>query len=135
MAACVLDASMAAAWWLPDESTPHTEAVLDAVSASAAIAPRLWAYELRNIVLLAVRRQRIGNMQAAEVLADLRSFRIVLADPLSYDGVFTLAADHGLTFYDAAYLDLAIREGLPLASLDKELNRAAAQAGVALFQP
>ena len=61
--------------------------------------------------------------------------RVTLADPLSYDGVFALAAAHDLTFYDAAYLDLAIREALPLASLDRQLNEAAGKAGVTLFKP
>jgi len=58
-----------------------------------------------------------------------------LADPVSYDVVFGLADRHGLTVYDAAYLDLALREGLPLASLDKALCKAAGNSGVALFQP
>jgi len=58
-----------------------------------------------------------------------------LTDPLSYDGVFSLADRHGLTVYDAAYLDLALREGLPLASLDNELCKAAGNSDVALFQP
>jgi predicted nucleic acid-binding protein len=58
-----------------------------------------------------------------------------LTDPASYDGVFSLADRHGLTVYDAAYLDLALREGLPLASLDHALCQAADNSGVAMFQP
>jgi predicted nucleic acid-binding protein len=58
-----------------------------------------------------------------------------LADPLSYDAVFHLAERHGLTVHDTAYLDLALREGLPLASLDQALCKAALDSGVVLFQP
>lgn len=58
-----------------------------------------------------------------------------LTDPRSYDGVFAVADRHGLTVYDAAYLDLALREGLPLASLDTALRNAAAKSGVLLFEP
>ncbi|MBL8291700.1 MAG: type II toxin-antitoxin system VapC family toxin [Bryobacterales bacterium] len=57
-----------------------------------------------------------------------------LADPVSYDGVFDLANRHGLTVYDAAYLDLALRAGLPLASLDNALCNAARRCGVGLIQ-
>ena len=60
---------------------------------------------------------------------------IHLRDPFSYDAVFQIADRHGLTVYDAAYLDLAVRERLPIASLDGALMRAAAQSGVETFQP
>jgi predicted nucleic acid-binding protein len=68
-------------------------------------------------------------------LESIRGLPIRLADPVSYDGVFSLADRHGLTVCDAAYLDLALREGLPLVSLDNALCKAAGNSGVALFQP
>jgi predicted nucleic acid-binding protein len=132
----VIDSSVAAAWCFRDEATEYTEKLLDAVSGfTDAMAPRLWAYEVRNSVLTAVRRKRISRLDAEEFLQLLPDLRIRLTDPLSYDKLFELAERHGLTVYDAAYLDLALREGLPLATLDGALIRAAANAGVAVFQP
>lgn len=136
MAALVIDSSLAAAWCFPDERTDYTNAILRAVSAPLeAVAPRLWAYEVRNSILMGLRRKRITHADAQEFFESLKGLPIRLADPVSYDGVFSLADRHGLTVYDAAYLDLALREGLPLASLDHALCKAAGNSGVALFQP
>ena len=135
MAALVVDASIAAAWCFPDERTDYANGVLLAVSAVEAVAPRLWAYEVRNSVLMGLRRKRITQGDAQEFLESIKGLPVRLADPVSYDGVFRLADRHGLTVYDAAYLDLALREGLPLASLDNALCKAAGNSGVALFQP
>lgn len=98
-----------------------------------ALVPRLWAYEIRNSVLMGVRRNRITASQAAEFLDLLRLLPIRLSDPQSYDGVFGLAHANGLTVYDAAYLDLALREQLPLATLDNALSRAAVRHSITLF--
>lgn len=136
MADLVIDASLSAAWCFEDETTDYTEGVLTAVSETAdAIAPRLWAYELRNSILMGVRRKCIERADAQAFLASLPALRFRLIDPLSYDDVFDLAERHGLTVYDASYLDLALREGLPLASLDRELCKAAVKAGITLFKP
>jgi len=135
VAAFVIDASVAASWCFPDERTAETDAVLEALSNSAeAIAPRLWAYEIRNSVLIGIRRKRITSAHAEEFFQDLQSFRIRLVDPPSYKDLFTLATRHDLTIYDAAYLDTALRESLPLASLDKNLIRATERTGLKLFQ-
>lgn len=136
MARLIVDASLACAWCFPDEQTDYTQAILRAVSGSIdALAPRLWAYEVRNGVLTGVRRGRIPRTHAERFLASLSGLRVGLTDPHSYDAVFALVDRHGLTFYDAAYLDLALREGLPLASLDDRLRKAAAKSGVLLFEP
>jgi len=136
MAALVIDSSLTAAWCFPDERTDYTNAVLQAISAPLeALAPRLWAYEVRNSVLVGLRRKRITQTDALEFLESVKGLPIRLADPVSYDGVFNLADRHGLTVYDAAYLDLAIRQGLPIASLDNALCKAALNSGVTLFQP
>jgi predicted nucleic acid-binding protein len=136
MARLIVDASLACAWCFPDEQTDYTQAVLRAVSGSNdALAPRLWAYEVRNGVLMGVRRGRIPRAHADRFLASLSGMRVGLTDPHSYDAVFALAELHGLTIYDAAYLDLALREGLPLASLDAKLRKAADKSGVLLFEP
>jgi predicted nucleic acid-binding protein len=127
MAAVVIDASIASAWCFPDEQTDYTRAVFQAVSSSAvdSVAPRLWAYEIRNSVLMGIRRGRISKPDSEQFLVSLNELNVHLSEPASYDDVFSLAQEHGLTVYDAAYLDLAIRERLPLASLDGQLVRAA----------
>jgi predicted nucleic acid-binding protein len=136
MPALVIDASLAAAWCFPDERTDYTNAVLRAIAAPLeALAPRLWAYEVRNAVLIGLRRKRITHADALEFLASIEALPIGMIDPVSIDGVFSLADRLALTVYDAAYLDLAIREGLRLASLDGALCKAALNSGVALFQP
>ncbi|MEJ7609001.1 MAG: type II toxin-antitoxin system VapC family toxin [Bryobacteraceae bacterium] len=120
MAVLVIDSSITAAWCFPDERTSYTQAVLYAIGKPIeAVAPRLWAYEIRNSVLMGLRRKRIDQTHAEEFLDTIRSLPVRLSDPVSYEAVFALADRHRLTVYDAAYLDLALREGLPLASLDK----------------
>jgi predicted nucleic acid-binding protein len=137
MAGVVIDASIASAWCFPDERTDYTRAVLQAVSSSAvdSVAPRLWAYEIRNSVLMGIRRGRISKSDSEQFLVSLKELNVRLGEPESYDDVFSLAQEHGLTVYDAAYLDLAIQERLPLASLDGQLVGAAQKVGIQLFQP
>ena len=136
MAAVVIDASIASAWCFPDEQTDYTKAVFQAVLSSAvdSVAPRLWAYQIRNSVLMGLRRGRISKPDSEQFLVSLNELNVRLREPASYDEVFSLAQEHGLTVYDAAYLDLAIHELLPLASLDRQLLRAAEAVGVQLFQ-
>ena len=70
---------------------------------------------------MGLRRGRISKPDSAQFLVSLNDLNVRLSEPASYDNVFSLAQEHGLTVYDAAYLDLAIQEGLPLASLDGSL--------------
>ena len=137
MASVVIDASVASAWCFPDEQTDYTKSVFQAVSSSAvdAVAPQLWAYEIRNSILMGLRRGRIGKPDSEQFLISLNELNVRLSEPASYDDVFSLAQDHGLTVYDAAYLDLAIQEHLPLASLDGQLVRATQKVGLLLFKP
>jgi predicted nucleic acid-binding protein len=135
MADLIIDASLASAWCFPDERTDYTNGVLRAISSSMeAFAPSLWAYEVRNSVLMGLRRGRISRADAEGFLDSLADLNIHLADPVSYDAVFKLAETNGLTVYDAAYLDLAIREGAELATLDDALRKASVKAGISLYQ-
>ena len=134
MANLVIDASITVAWCLPDERSDYAEAVLDVVLTKLAVAPRLWAYEVRNTILMAVRRQRITRADAITFLTSLRDFDIYLVDPPSYAEVYELAEVQGLTFYDAAYLDLALREGAAIATADQKLQTAAKRVGVQLWR-
>lgn len=134
MAAVVIDASIALAWCFPDEQTEYTKRVFEAVFFSIeAVAPQLWAYEVRNSVLMGMRRGRLNKADAEQFLASLNDLDVRLSEPGSYEDVFVLAEEHGLTFYDAAYLNLAIQELLPLASLDRQLVKAAQTVGIQLY--
>ena len=129
----VIDASIVSSWCFPDEETDYTKAVFS--SAVNTVAPRLWAYEVRNSVLMGLRRGRIAKPDGEQFLVSLNELKVRLTEPTSYDDVFSLAQERGLTVYDAAYLNLAMHERLPLASLDRQLLRAAQAAGIQLFQP
>lgn len=133
--ALVIDASIAATWCFPDEHTEYTNAVLLAVRESGAVVPRLWAYELRNSILVGLRRNRITKSHAEDLLYSISVLPVRLTDPVSYDRVFELAHRQSLTVYDAAYVDVAMQEGLRLATLAGAQIRAARTAGVNVFQP
>lgn len=130
----VVDASVAAAWLLPDEFSERTDAVLRRIATDGARAPSLLWYELRNILVMAARRGRLREGEAAPALTRLRRLPIETVDmTLSDDaGVLRAAAEHGLTAYDATYLALAQATRSPLATTDRALARAAGRAGVAL---
>ena len=135
MANLVVDASVAAAWCFSDENSIYSNAVLKSLAGITPFAPRLWAYEIRNSVLMGLRRTRISQQHADLFISSLQKLNFQLVDPVSYDIIFNLAQAYGLTMYDAAYLDLALREGAQLASLDAALRKAAVKAGVLIFDP
>ena len=122
----VVDASVALAWCFEDEATPQTEAVLDRLSHDTAVVPSLWELEVSNVLLAGERRDRLTESQSARFVALLAQLPI-LVDTASVDVGAVLAAgrQHVLTAYDAAYLVLAEREGVPLATLDARLRAAA----------
>jgi predicted nucleic acid-binding protein len=134
MAKVVIDASLAAAWCFPDEYTDYTNEVLRIVGTTVdPIAPTLWGYEINNTILMSFKRGRITKNDAERLLVFLGELDVQLVAPPSYGAVFHLAEAHGLTVYDAAYLDLALREGTAIATLDKALRSAARKAGVPIF--
>jgi predicted nucleic acid-binding protein len=131
----VLDASMTLSWALEGESTPFTVAVRKSLETVHAVAPALWAFEVASVLGAAERR---GRMNAAAQAAFLKRLRLL---PISIEyrpaawlvqQILPLARTYKLSAYDAAYLELAIRDALPLATLDDDLRRAACAAGVAL---
>lgn len=129
----VIDTSVAAAWWFADEVTPATEAVLERVVADGAIVPALFPAEAANVLIQAERRKRIAPALVDRVLRILGGLPIEVEAPSQTpERAIDLARAHRLTVYDAMYLETAIRRGLPLATLDGELRRAARGAGVAL---
>jgi len=124
----VIDASVTLAWYFEDETTPATEAVLDRVSETGAVVPALWRLEVANAFQSAIRRNRITAFYRDRSLGELVNMPIAI-DPDTNAHAWTttlrLAERFALTTYDAAYLELAQRRSLPLATLDSELRDAA----------
>jgi predicted nucleic acid-binding protein len=131
--AFVPDASVAAAWVLPDEDAALADLALDRLAEETAKVPSVFWHELRNLLLTAERRGRIDGRHADASMARLRRLPIVCPGEGDDRDVMALARTHRLTAYDASYLALAIREGCALASLDRRLNEAAAAEGVVPF--
>lgn len=131
MRGAVVDASVAAAWLLPDEATPLTEAVLHATATADIWVPALWLLEIGNLLLNAQRRKRIDEAKRRELVAVAAALRLRIdREPVSTIALDALAARHRLSAYDAAYLELAQRRSLPLATLDQALSAALSAARV-----
>jgi len=134
----VLDASVAVAWGLADEADTYPEEVLDALAEGEAVVPPLWFLEVSNALLVAERRKRLKWAEVRQFLALLQALPITV-DPETpariFGEVVALAREQGLSVYDATYLDLAMRSGLPLATMDCALSTAADRVGVAIFSP
>jgi len=130
----IVDTSVALTWIFADEGTDETEALLDRVRDDGGVVPALWEYEVGNALLVAVRRGRLEQPAARQALTLLRAVNLqVDRSPVDLTRVVGLAATHDLSVYDAAYLDLALSRGLPLATLDDRLARAATAVGVAVL--
>ena len=122
MPGLVVDASVSAAWFLPDEATAFTEAALQATARGDVWVPALWWLEIGNLLLSAQRRKRIGAAKRVELVSAADGLRLhVDREPVPMRSLDALADRHSLTSYDAAYLELALRRKLPLATLDKAL--------------
>ena len=132
-AAFVVDASVSAAWVLPDEATAYTDAALHATATANVWVPALWLLEMANLLQSAQRRRRIDGLKRAELAAAAAGLRLqVCREPVTLLALDALATEHGLTAYDACYLELALRRRLPLATLDRALLAAMRKSGVAL---
>ena len=135
MSRFVLDCSVAMAWCIEDEANPSTDRLLDSLRSGEALVPALWPLEISNVLLAAERRRRLTRAQAFQCLEMLRSLPIVVDESASFRAmgeILSLARDQDLSTYDAAYLELSIREALPLATRDKALAAAAKRCGVPL---
>jgi predicted nucleic acid-binding protein len=129
-----LDCSMTMAWCFEDEATPYSESVLEALAEGEAVVPPIWSLEVANVLVVGERKKRLLPAQSLRFVELLQSLPITLdADVRPLGEILGLAREQGLSSYDASYLDLAVRTGLPLASLDGPLLEAAARFGVARF--
>lgn len=132
----VLDCSVTMAWVFADEDDPYAASVRDRLDGDVAVVPAVWPLEVGNALLVAERRKRVSRADAVRFVGILHQLPIdVDATPTlaSLDDVLQMAREAGLSTYDAGYLELAATHGLPLATLDERLKRAARQLGVALL--
>jgi len=132
----VLDCSATLAWVYGDEATKAVRAVFEAVASHGAVVPALWRLEVANVLEMGVRRKRHDAAFRDATLADLALLPIRLdpeTDRHAWGATARLAARHGLTLYDAAYLELARRADVPLATLDHDLRAAGLAEGVPLL--
>lgn len=129
----VIDASVTASWLLPDETDARADQAYALLDTDSAVAPGLWWFELRNIFIVNERRGRIDQAKTQRALELLASLPIRLDHDAEEAALLALARRHRLTVYDAAYLELAQRQGLSLATLDDELARAARAEKVVLI--
>ena len=133
MSEFVLDCSVAVAWLFEDEARPETDALLDRTMENGALVPGLWRLEVGNVLSQAERRRRIDASKVAsyvDVLAQLPIATDTETEERALRETLALARREHLTTYDAAYLEIAMRRGVPLATLDKALIRAARRVGV-----
>ena len=132
----VLDCSAACALCFEDEAGEASEHLLDRLEESTALVPALFFWEMANVLLMAVRRQRLSQAERVEALQllEAQGFDVDPASPaVIWHDVINLAEQCQLTGYDAAYLELAMRRGLPLATHDRALRAAARSLGVELL--
>ena len=136
MGMLVLDCSVTMSWLFREEFTSFSERALDEVTVGQAVVPAIWPLEVANVLLLAERRGRIPQAEGGRFLALLAGLPIDVSashDGQPSDDLLPLARETGLSVYDAGYLELAGRFGIPLATLDRGLERAATLVGVKLF--
>ena len=134
MSALVIDSSAALSWCFEDESSPASDIVFERVRDQGAIVPGLWHLEVANVLLQAEKRGRITAGDVAirlELIAELPITTDLETTARAWRETLTLARVEGLTIYDATYLELAMRRGLPLSTKDEALITAAKRCGVA----
>ncbi|MDI7861054.1 type II toxin-antitoxin system VapC family toxin [Rhizobiaceae bacterium n13] len=133
MASFIVDASVVAVWFLPDEEHEVAEAAMDLLIRQQATAPDLLPHEIRSVLLVAEKRNRIEGDDVLTALIRLKQLPIRIVAGGDDALIVRLARKHNLSAYDAAYLALASTEGLPLATLDRKLQQAAKSEGVPPF--
>ncbi len=132
----VLDCAVTMAWCFDDEATSYTDRVRDSLADIQAVVPSIWPLEAANATIMGERRKRLDEARSRRFFVLLGALPIILDRETGtrvFSEIVHLARSYQLTAYDAAYLELAIRRGLPLACLDGKLKTAAAAAGVVLF--
>jgi predicted nucleic acid-binding protein len=133
----VIDASLALAWCFPDGASEYADGVLVALEGRTVMVPPVWALEITNAVLVAERRKRAKLADVRRFVELLGGLTIIEQSQTVIDtvsSVLPLARQYGLSAFDAAYLDVAVRQGAPLATLDSTLEKAGRSAGIKIFR-
>ena len=133
----VLDASVTLSWYFEDEASAAADRLLDRLDVETAVVPIVWHLEVANVIAIAERRGRVTAARSAQFIAQLEALRISVdegATVRAFGRILQLARTETLTAYDAAYLELAMRLGVPLASKDRDLCAAAERVGVTVLR-
>ena len=133
----VIDNSVVMTWCFKDETSKYADAILDSLEVSTAVVPSIWALEVGNVLLVAERKKRLSKADSTRFIALLAELPIIIEQEppeRMMKEIFALAREHQLSTYDASYLDLAMRKGLPIATLDSGLTAAAKRSQVAIIE-
>jgi len=133
----VIDNSVVMTWCFKDKTNQYADAILDSLEVSSGFVPSIWPLEVCNVLLVAERKKRIGEADSARFIALLTELPIIIEQEppeRMIKEIFALAREHKLSSYDASYLDLAMRKGLPIATLDKNLIAAAKRSKVPILK-
>jgi predicted nucleic acid-binding protein len=133
----IIDASIALAWCFPDETSDYADSVLTSLEGLTMLVPAVWSLEVANTILVGERQKRLSQPDIKKFMSLLGSLSQVQdVQPVggNVNNVLPLAREHNLSAYDAAYLELSIRNHAPLATLDAKLQKAAKKAGVPIFR-
>lgn len=136
MTALVLDCSVTMAWCFEDECDPYAEAVLSSLGDAQALVPPIWPLEVVNVLLVAERKKRLHRADSSRFLELLGGLPIIIDQGVSLmklGGILSRGRELVLSAYDTAYLELAEREGLPVATCDARLRAACKKSGLRLF--
>jgi predicted nucleic acid-binding protein len=137
LSAFVLDCSVTMAWCFRDESDEYADEVLGALASRDGFVPSIWPLEVANVLLTAERRRRLEQAYCSRFIELLGDLSIVVDEETTaraWTGIFELGRRFRLSAYDAAYLELALRRGLPLATRDRALRSALKSAGGSLLE-
>ena len=132
----VVDNSVVMSWCFKDEIDNYADTVLDSLTGATAVVPSIWPLEVVNVLLVAERQKRLGESDSIRfitLLSQLPIFVELEQPEIMMKALLALARANNLSSYDASYLDLAMRKGLPIATLDNRLIEAAGKIGVPIF--
>ena len=133
----VIDNSVVMTWCFKDETSKYADAVLDSLEVSTAVVPSIWPLEVGNVLLIAERKGRLSEADSARFIALLAELPIMIEQEppeRMLKNILALARKHQLSTYDASYLDLSMRRGLPIATLDNKIIAAAKRSQVPLVK-
>ncbi len=132
----VLDSSVALSWVLPDESNPAVDTLCDRLTDDVALVPPVWPLEIGNALLVGVKRGRLTSRDLSRLLSEMRALPVEIdsaSTARSLEETLGIAQRYDLTTYDASYIELAKRRGVPLATLDHRLRKVCLSAQLTLL--